>query len=181
MRQPLQSPDAFGNTGGVGGNGGGLPPLGNSGNVFRPGSSGLGTGGSGSSGMTGGTTSGTSGGLGGSGSGAAQSLSGGSSPGVMPLKDGPEAKPKITAFEQKGGIGRTEDSWQRKSNKTGVGATHVKTFHAKLTGESLEFLDKQINDWLDTHPDHEVKFSTSTVGEWTGKLKEPNVIVQVWV
>lgn len=109
------------------------------------------------------------------------SLSGGSSPNVMPLKDGPEVKPKITAFEQKGGIGRTEDSWQRKSNKTGVGATHVKTFHAKLTGESLEFLDKQINDWMDAHPDHEVKFSTSTVGEWTGKLKEPNVIVQVWV
>ena len=144
-----------------------MPPIGSSGNVFRPGSSGIGS------------------------APPAPNLSGGSSPGisgtpssgggVMPPKDGPEAKPKITAFEQKGGIGRTEDSWQRKSNKTGVGATHVKTFHAKLTGESLEFLDKQINDWLDTHPDHEVKFSTSTVGEWTGKLKEPNVIVQVWV
>lgn len=100
---------------------------------------------------------------------------------MPPEKDGPEPKPKIMAFEQKGGIGKTEDSWQRKTNKTGSGATHVKTFHAKLTGESLEFLDKQINDWLDAHPDHEVKFSTSTVGEWTGKLKEPNVIVQVWV
>ncbi|MBS0192169.1 MAG: hypothetical protein U0573_06030 [Phycisphaerales bacterium] len=102
-------------------------------------------------------------------------------PGAAASLGGPEVKPKITAFEQKGGIGKTEDSWQRKTNKTGVGATHVKTFHAKLTGESLEFLDKQINDWLDAHPDHEVKFSTSTVGEWTGKLKEPNVIVQVWV
>lgn len=158
--QPLRSSDAFGNTGGLGGGsgGGGQPSLGSSGNVFRPGSSGV-----------------TSGGQ------QSASVSGGSSAGDVPLKDGPEAKPKITAFEQKGGIGRTEDSWQRKSNKTGVGATHVKTFHAKLTGESLEFLDKQINDWLDTHPDHEVKFSTSTVGEWTGKLKEPNVIVQVWV
>lgn len=172
MRQPLQSPDAFGNTGGVGGSGsgsgggaGGLPPLGNGGNVFRPGSSGLGSG----------SSAGTSG------PSQSQNVGSGSSPGVAPLKDGPEVKPKITAFEQKGGIGRTEDSWQRKSNKTGSGATHVKTFHAKLTGESLEFLDKQINDWLDTHPDHEVKFSTSTVGEWTGKLKEPNVIVQVWV
>lgn len=166
MRQPLQSPDAFGNTNG----GGGVPPIGQSGNVFRPGSSGLG-----SAAPAGGSSS----------SGAGQGLGGGSSPGggsgVMPPHDGPEAKPKITAFEQKGGIGRTEDSWQRKTNKTGVGATHVKTFHAKLTGESLEFLDKQINDWMDAHPDHEVKFSTSTVGEWTGKLKEPNVIIQVWV
>lgn len=167
MRQPVQSPDAFGNTNGGGGlgSGGSSPSLGSSGNVFRPGSSGINSSGTGSTAPVGGGAS----------------LSGGSSPNVMPPKDGPEAKPKITAFEQKGGIGRTEDSWQRKSNKTGVGATHVKTFHAKLTGESLEFLDKQINDWMDAHPDHEVKFSTSTVGEWTGKLKEPNVIIQVWV
>lgn len=94
---------------------------------------------------------------------------------------GPEVKPKIQAFEKSNSIGRTEDSWKRQTNKTGVGATHVKSFHAKLTGESLEFLDKQINEWLDAHPDHEVKFSTATVGEWTGKLKEPNLIVQVWV
>lgn len=160
MRQPLQSPDSFGNSAG---NGSGLPPLGGGTNVFRPGSSGLGASGSSSA----------------SSSGAAPA--GGAGPGLSPEKDGPEAKPKIMAFEQKGGIGKTEDSWQRKTNKTGSGATHVKTFHAKLTGESLEFLDKQINDWLDAHPDHEVKFSTSTVGEWTGKLKEPNVIVQVWV
>jgi hypothetical protein len=34
----------------------------------------------------------------------------------------------------------------------------------KLTGESLEFLDKQINDWLDAHPQFEVKFVTTSVG-----------------
>ncbi len=96
--------------------------------------------------------------------------------------DSPEVRPKIQVIDQKLGAGlKSETSWQRKSNKTGVGATHVKTFHAKLTGDSLEFLDKQINEWLDSHPDHEVKFSTSTVGEWTGKLKEPNLIIQVWV
>jgi len=26
-----------------------------------------------------------------------------------------------------------------------------------------------------------VKFVTSAIGEWTGKLKEPNLIVMVWV
>ena len=64
---------------------------------------------------------------------------------------------------------------------TGTGACHLKSFHCKLTGESREFLDKQINDWLDAHPDYEVKMVTSTIGEWTGKLKEPNLIIQVWV
>lgn len=150
-----RSPDGLGGSGG-----GGLPPLGSSPNVFRPG-----------------TPTSPPAGPGGGGVGNASSPPSGANFNL----DKPEVKPKITAFEQKSGIGKTEDSWQRKTNKTGSGATHVKTFHAKLTGESLEFLDKQINDWLDAHPDHEVKFSTSTVGDWTGKLKEPNVIVQVWV
>ncbi len=140
---------------GNGSTGGGLPPLGSGPNVFRPGSPGIGT------------------------PGASQGPAP-STPALPP--DAQEVRPKIQNLEQRlGAGGRSEDHWKRSSNKTGVGATHVKTFHAKLTGDSLEFLDKQINDWLDSHPDHEVKFSTSTVGEWTGKLKEPNLIIQVWV
>ena len=27
----------------------------------------------------------------------------------------------------------------------------------------------------------EVKMVTGTVGEWTGKLREPNLILQLWV
>ena len=92
-----------------------------------------------------------------------------------------EVRPKIQMFEQRLSAGKSEDNWKSKCNKTGTGAMHVKSFHCKLTGEALEFLDKQINEWLDAHPDYEVKFATSTVGDWTGKLKEPNLIVQVWV
>ena len=93
----------------------------------------------------------------------------------------PEQVNKIRAFEQKLTGGRHEDNWNRTPNVTGTGAIHVKSFHAKLTGESLEFLDQQINQWLDAHPQYEVKFVSTSVGEWTGKLKEPNLIVQVWV
>jgi hypothetical protein len=92
-----------------------------------------------------------------------------------------EVPPKIRAFEQKLTSGRHEDSWKRTPNSTGTGAIHVKSFHCKLTGESLEFLDKQVNEWLDAHPQYEVKFVNTTVGDWTGKLKEQNLIVQVWV
>jgi hypothetical protein len=88
---------------------------------------------------------------------------------------------KIRAMGQALLGGHHQQEWKRPTNLTGNGATHVRSFHAKLTGESLEFLDKQINDWLDSHPDYEVKMVTTTVGEWTGKLKEPNIIVQVWV
>ena len=96
----------------------------------------------------------------------------------------PEADltPKIRAFDQKlAGGARTDGKWARTPTVTGNGACHCKSFHCKLTGESLEFMDKQINEWLDAHPQCEVKFVTSTVGEWLGKLKEPNLIIQLWM
>lgn len=93
----------------------------------------------------------------------------------------PEPAPKIRTFEQKLRSGRHEDSWNRTPNSTGTGAIHVKSFHCKLTGDSLDFLDQQINEWLDAHPQYEVKMVTTSIGTWTGKLKEPNLIVNVWV
>lgn len=88
---------------------------------------------------------------------------------------------RIRSFEQKLGSARHEDKWVRTPNVTGVGAIHVKSFHCRLTGDSLEFLDQQINEWLDAHPQYEVKLVTSSVGMWSGKLKEPSLIVNVWV
>lgn len=88
---------------------------------------------------------------------------------------------KIQVFEQRMGAKRHEDKWSRSPNATGTGAIHCKSFHCKLVGDSLEFLDQQINEWLDAHPQYEVKFVTSSIGEWTGKQREPNLIIQVWV
>lgn len=85
---------------------------------------------------------------------------------------------KITAF---GKERRPEDHWQRKPNVTGKGAVHVKTFHCKLTDDALAYMDQSINEWLDAHPQYEVKFVNSTIGMLTGKLKEPALICQVWV
>jgi len=85
---------------------------------------------------------------------------------------------RITAF---GKEKRHEDKWSRSPNTTGQGAIHVKTFHAKLTGDALEYMDQCINEWLDAHPQYEVKFACSTVGTVTSKIKEPNLICQVWV
>ena len=108
---------------------------------------------------------------------------------TLPLDLAPEAeattsdepRPKIRSFEQKLGAGRHEDNWDRSPNVTGTGAIHVKSFHCRLTGDSLEYLDQQINEWLDRHPQYEVKLVTTSVGTWSGKLKEPNLVVNVWV
>ncbi len=74
-----------------------------------------------------------------------------------------------------------EDHWKRQPVKTGTGATHCKTFHSKLTEDALRYMDQLINEWLDAHPDYEVKFITSSIGTFTGKIKEPHLICQVWV
>lgn len=71
--------------------------------------------------------------------------------------------------------------WRRQPNVNGQGATHVKTFVAKLRYEAIEHLDEQINDWLDAHPECEVKFVTTAIGPLIGKLKEDALFVNVWV
>ncbi|MHC5024653.1 MAG: hypothetical protein ACYTGG_12230 [Planctomycetota bacterium] len=85
---------------------------------------------------------------------------------------------KITAF---GKERRHEEAWSRTPNTTGTGAIHVKTFHSKLTDDALKYMDQTINEWLDAHPQYEVKFVNSSVGVLTGKLKEPHLVCQVWV
>lgn len=91
---------------------------------------------------------------------------------------GPAGGQKIRAI---GDRRRHEDTWSRTPNTTRQGAIHVKTFQAKLTEDALKYMDQTINEWLDAHPQYEVKFACSTVGILTGKLKEPYLICQVWV
>lgn len=95
--------------------------------------------------------------------------------------DGQEPKPVIKSFEQRLGTAQAGGQWKRACSNTGSGATHVKSFHCKLSGEALENMDRQINEWLDAHPELDVKFVSSSIGEWIGKIKEDNLIVSVWV
>ena len=76
---------------------------------------------------------------------------------------------------------RHEDHWNRTPNTPGTGAIHVKSFHCKVTEDGLAYMDQVINEWLDAHPQYEVKFVQTSIGTFTGKIKEPHVICQVWV
>jgi hypothetical protein len=71
-------------------------------------------------------------------------------------------------------------SYKRPTNLDKSGAVRMRTFHCRLSEQGVEYLDQTINDWLEGHPDVEVKFTTSTVGLWDGKLKEPTLILNVW-
>lgn len=74
-----------------------------------------------------------------------------------------------------------EDKWNRTPNTPGTGAIHVKTFVTKLRLDAIDHLDQQINEWLDSHPQYEVKFVTTTVGKLVGKITEEALFVNVWV
>jgi hypothetical protein len=87
-------------------------------------------------------------------------------------------RPKIVAL---GTDRKHEEEWRRTPNTTGSGAIHVRTFHAKLTDDALVYMDRLINEWLDAHPQYEVKFVNASIGVLTGKIKEPHLICQVWV
>jgi len=94
--------------------------------------------------------------------------------------EGPEVKPKIH-HTQATSISAKKTDWKRKPNANGSGATHVKSFHCRLNTEAMEIMDQTINAWLDEHPEIEVKHVNNTIGEWQGKIKEPALIVQIWV
>lgn len=94
-------------------------------------------------------------------------------------EEDPEAEAKrIETFDRHG---QYQENWKRAPNKTGQGATHIRTFVAKLRLDAIDHLDEQVNEWLDEHPDYEVKLVTTSIGVLTGKLKEDAIFMTVWV
>lgn len=93
-----------------------------------------------------------------------------------------ESKPKIRTLAKLGPTTEEEAAWRRHAPVTGQGATHVKSFHCKLQGDALTHLDSQINNWIESHEDCEIKLVTTQVGEWSDNLgKAQHLIVQIWV
>ena len=93
-----------------------------------------------------------------------------------------EIKPKIRTLAKLNDAPEDESGWKRHAQLTGQGATHVKSFHCKLQGGALAHLDEQINAWIESHEECEVKLVTTQVGEWSDSLgKAYHIIVQVWV
>jgi len=91
-------------------------------------------------------------------------------------------RPKKPRKIQRFGDGqRHAEVWTRTPNRTGRGAIHTKTFVGKMRIEALAHMDLQINEWLDAHPEYEVKFVSTAIGELREKITEPAFIVSVWV
>lgn len=90
------------------------------------------------------------------------------------------ASNKIRAFGVAQTHGSQFTSFKRKTHVGGQGAIRVRTFHGRLSDDGLAYMDDKINEWLDGHPEIEIKQVTTTVGLYDGKIKEQALIVNVW-
>ena len=80
-----------------------------------------------------------------------------------------------------GGDKHTYTKFKRETRCTGDGACRVRSFHGRLSDDGLAFMDDKINEWLDNHPEIEVKFVNSLVGPLEGKVTgEQGLIVVIW-
>jgi hypothetical protein len=101
---------------------------------------------------------------------------------VVEVEDTQEDSSNVTSKIRAFGVGASHVSkeFNRAPVKTGTGACRVKSFHGKLSDQGLGYLDDAINEWLDKHPEVELKFVTSSVGVFEGKIREPALILNLW-
>jgi hypothetical protein len=85
---------------------------------------------------------------------------------------------KIKAFGVAGM--HQEHKYKRQTVASGHGACRVRSFHGRLSDEGMVYMDDKINEWLDNHPEVEVKIVTTSIGQYEGKIREPALVVNVW-
>jgi len=76
---------------------------------------------------------------------------------------------KIKAFGVAGS--HTAHTYKRQTHATGQGACRVRSFHGRLSDEGMAYMDDKINEWLDAHPDIEVKIVTTSIGSMRGRSR----------
>lgn len=86
---------------------------------------------------------------------------------------------KVKAFASARDTMHVDRSYRRELNVTGQGATRCRVFHSKVAESSLEYMQDQINNWIDSQ-NIEVKSVGHVMGTMEGKVPTPSVIVIVW-
>ena len=77
------------------------------------------------------------------------------------------------------GTSVSKATFKRPLNINGQGATRCRVFRTRIAGAALDFMENQINQWLDAEK-IEIKHVGHVIGTMEGKTPEPNVIVMVW-
>jgi len=78
------------------------------------------------------------------------------------------------------GVGWDDNRFKRSLRPDSVGATRMRTFHCRLSDGAIDFMQSQINEWLDSSDKLVVKFVSANIGLFEGKHTEPNLILTVF-
>lgn len=98
-----------------------------------------------------------------------------------PRVDMSQSRIHVATTATLGSVGGWDDSrFNRQLDPRAVFSTRCRTFHSKLSEAALEFMNNQINEWIDKHDDLSIKFATSTIGTFEGKHSEPNLILTLF-
>lgn len=99
------------------------------------------------------------------------------SAGVSIAQISPTSKIKVNT----GGDKHTYTRFKRDVSPMDHGATRVRTFHGRLSDDGLAYTDDKINEWLDNHPEVQVKHVNCFTGPLEGKVTgEQGLIVVIW-
>ena len=82
--------------------------------------------------------------------------------------------------ERGGGKAGKGEEFERSLDPSGAGASRCRTFHCRISDGAVEFMNTQVNEWLDKNPDVTIKFASSVIGMFEGKHTEPNIIITVF-
>ncbi len=59
-------------------------------------------------------------------------------------------------------------------------ATRCRTFHCRLNDTSINHMNQQINEFVDTHEDVQIKFATTCIGVVEGKHSEQHLFITIF-
>lgn len=101
---------------------------------------------------------------------------------LMGTDDGAAQSSMVRSFAGSGtAVGEKADrQFKRPLAGKDQGATRCRTFHAKLAAGAIVYLDDQINEWIDSHPEVYIKTVSTTVGLFEGKHQEPHLMVTIF-
>ena len=102
---------------------------------------------------------------------------------AAPVAHGPSTIQPSSKIRQQvlmGTAGAARPAFKRTPVCNGRGSCRVRSFHGRMSDEGMAYMDDKINEWLDAHPEIEVKFVTTAIGMYDGKIREEALVVNVW-
>ena len=74
----------------------------------------------------------------------------------------------------------TQHKFKRHLQHNECGAIRCRIFHAKLNDGALQFVQDQINNWIDQNPEVDIKHLNTNVGVVEGKSSESHLIITLF-